>query len=290
MKLKVSEVLVESKYTDLIDATYNDSTILFKFSNSKTRTTFYRTVDKKGNFSDKEERDEDKREFGIDINSFGRAGFVDIRNFKDNKGYSYKIQFIDNKGVPSWEYEPEHEKGIDEAAFLASNDDYMCIFHAYTKSLTSNYRDYFAVVLNRKGEEMLKAELKNDDYKLLPHKAYFEKKTNNVIIIGEYYDEGSKASKSKSLGIFVKKMTVDGKEISENFISWEKDVAKKVSPSQKKEITNYSIYFHNIIMSDDGKILAIGEQYRKQVLLEWRLRHWLLLPVLAQTPVSLKSK
>jgi hypothetical protein len=63
LKEKASETLTESKYTTLLEASYNGSTILFKFLDGKERTVFYRTMDKNGKLSDKETREANKYEF-----------------------------------------------------------------------------------------------------------------------------------------------------------------------------------------------------------------------------------
>ncbi len=127
-------------------------------------------------------------------------------------------------------------------------------------------RDYkFSILsLDNEGKKRFHLKLENEKYNMMPHHAYIDNETQKIMIVGEYYSQKDKSFKSASKGIFIKSISLDGEELSEKFISWEKKIYSKLSDDDRKEASNYYLYFHQILKTADGKIIAVGEQYRKQ--------------------------
>tara|TARA_B110000091_G_scaffold169049_1_gene181274 strand:+ start:82 stop:945 length:864 start_codon:yes stop_codon:yes gene_type:complete len=115
------------------------------------------------------------------------------------------------------------------------------------------------------GELNYELELETSRYTLLPHNAFIDDKNGDMTILGEYYDADDKSMKAESKGLFVKVVDENGDKISDKYISWSRDIGSKVSSEDRREVQNYSIYFHDVQMTKSGKIIAIGEQYRKQL-------------------------
>jgi hypothetical protein len=274
LKEKVSERIIEPKSTYLLEASYNGSGILFKFYDSKSGMVNYRTVDNAGKLSAKESREANKYEIGlydntvakditnVNVNPFGPNKFVDVFAFKDNKGYSYQVEGLDNNGKSLWTYTPDHVKGVDAASFLTSNEDQVLLLASNAKNLLTRDYTFSLVSVGSDGNMKFEIPLANNDYNMLAHNAYFD--GSKIVVIGEYYDIEDKSMKAESKGIFVKTISTSGEDITENFISWDKDIYNKVDAEYKKDIKTHYIFFHNIVKASDGKILAIGEQYRKQ--------------------------
>ncbi len=72
-------------------------------------------------------------------------------------------------------------------------------------------------------------------------------------------------AKEESNGIFIRELDNDGKWQSEDFFSWEKEFKSNMKADDYKELRDFRIYFHKIVQTKDGNIVAVGEQYRKQV-------------------------
>jgi len=276
LKEKVSERIIEPKTTFLLEASYNGTGILFKFYDSKSGMVTYRIIDNAGKLGSKQSRAASKLEVSIynnslskdltnlNVNPFGKDMFVDVYDFKDKKGYSYQVDGLDNTGKTLWSYNPEHVKGVDKADYLIANDKSVLLLTQNAKNMTTRDYHFGLVSLGSDGGINFEIPLENAKYNMLAHNAYFE--GENIVVIGEYYDIDDKAMKAESKGIFAKVIKASsGDDVSESFISWDKDILNKVSAENKKEIKNYSLFFHNIVKSSNGHILAIGEQYRKQV-------------------------
>lgn len=138
-------------------------------------------------------------------------------------------------------------------------------FLSFAKNAMSRDLTFKIVVLGKDGSMVYESSLETTEHHLMAHNAYFDNITGNLTVIGEFYDGDDKSQKAESKGIFARVLDKNGDEVGQSLISWDKDIIKKVAAEDKKEIKNYSMFFHNIIKAADGKILAVSEQYRKQV-------------------------
>lgn len=273
---KASAKMVEPKTTHLLEAAYNEKNILFKFYDTKSKMVSYRTMNDEGKISAKETREANKNEIASYVNSITNDQentnvqaindrlFIDVHNYKD-KQYKYSIQGLNNAGQIEWTYTPTNKMKIEMGEFLGSSEDQIWIQVSQSKGVMSRDYTFDLAGISLDGEEEFRIPLQTSRYNLLAHNATYKKEQDEIVVIGEYYDIKDKSMKSDSKGVFVKVVTSDGTEISEDFISWSQDIGSMVSPEQKKELGRYYVYFHKIIQTADGKILAIGEQYRKQV-------------------------
>jgi len=275
LKETASETIEESRYVSMLEASYNGVSVLFKFYDTKEKKVYYRTMDENGRISNKEERDANKYETAAylqslskelknaNVNSVSKDYFVDMYTYKD-KGYTYKMDCIDNDGVLAWSYTADAAKGVNTGGYLASNKDRILILEANSKSILSRDYTFKIVSVDMRGEKEYEFDLNTSKYNLLPHNAVISD-NGETTLLGEYYDIKEKSMKSESLGVFVRKVDSNGETISDNFISWSKDISAKLTPAQRKEVRSYSIYFHNIEITSTGDIIAIGEQFKKQV-------------------------
>lgn len=276
LKEKFVKKIVEPKLTHLLEASYNGNEILFKFYDAKAAMVSYRTLNSEGVLSEKTTRVANKWEISLydnsiskelenfNLNPFGE-NFVDIFAYKESRGISYKVECVDKNGQSLWNFSPDHVKGVDNATFLIANSEKMVLMVENAKSTLSRDFSFGIIVINKDGKLDFEYAMENAKYNMLPHNAYFDNKTGNLVVVGEYYDTRDKSMKAESLGIFVKTFDGSGNPDKESFISWEVDVYNLVDKPFKKEIKNYYVYFHNIVQTSDGRIMAVGEQYRKQV-------------------------
>ena len=276
LKEIASEQFKESKATYLLESSYNGSKIMFKFFDAKNRQVIYLPMDMKGNIGDKTTREAGKQELAgynasvsqnmenVSLNAANSKNFVDLYLVKD-KGYKYVMEGVSNSGNSDFEYTPEPKKGVTAGTFLTSNDDMIIIAEATSKSIMSRDYKFQLAAIDYDGENIFQIELQNSRYNMLPYNAFIDEKTGDIVVLGEYFDINDKAAKAESKGIFVKRITKDGDEEDEQFISWTRDVGKQIPAALKKEVAKHSVCFHDIRVTKDGKIIVVGELYKKQV-------------------------
>ncbi|MBO6516426.1 MAG: hypothetical protein JJ975_07730 [Bacteroidia bacterium] len=270
---KGSERIIEPKTTVLLEASYNGNSILFKFFDRKSKTVSYRTMNNAGEMSSKETRSCNKYEaqiYGtstienINIQPVSSELFVDIHNIKD-KEYKYSVEGIGNDGEVLWTYTPTNQMKIEMGNYLGSSENQVWIQVSKSKGIMSRDYTFDLAGISHDGEEDFRVPLQTKRYNLLAHSATYKKDKDEIVVVGEYYDISDKSLKSDSKGLFVKVISPEGDEISEDFISWTRDIGAMVSAEKKRELSKYYVYFHDILQTADGRILAVGEQYRKQV-------------------------
>jgi hypothetical protein len=114
------------------------------------------------------------------------------------------------------------------------------------------------------GKKVFEIETISKGYKLMPMNISMLKGKNEFIVMGPYYDGGDRVLQDKSLGLGVWVMNNQGKVISAKYNSWSMDIGKYLKTDQKGRVEDIGyIYFHNLLQTEDGKIFAIGEGYKK---------------------------
>ena len=269
--------MIENDKVYLVEASYNNTSILLKFFDLKQKKVIYRAVNNEGELSDKSMRVANKYEVSmyqqsyatdvsnLTLNPFGTNMFLDYYIFKGGKGYTFKLDAVDSKGEKLWTYAPAHTGGVDAATYMTADND-QALFLVYRTEKTTS-RDYkFSVLsLDASGKKRFQLKMESPKHNLMPHHAYIDKEAGNIMIVGEYYDSKDKSFKAASKGIFIKMLSLDGEELSQKFLSWEKKIYAKLSEDERKDAAKYYMYFHQIIKTADGKVIAIAEQYKKQV-------------------------
>lgn len=279
LKETANQKITEPKTVGLLEATYNDNVILFKFYDSKAKKVIHRNMTTTGTLGDKVMRAATKQEiadYNFRINSdktasaeltaAGKEMFVDVSKSKVGKFIGYSIAGISNNAETVWTYAPTtltvHE---DVSVLYADDKTALFLISSLKKGSTTDYKFSVLCLDVKSGEKKFLNKLQNSQYNMMAHNAHIDYEKSQIVLIGEYYDAKEKAGKSASDGVFVNVMDLNGGEVSESYIDWIKDVSPSLEEEDKKELKKIFIYFHNIVRLSNGNVMAIGEQYKKQV-------------------------
>lgn len=275
LKETTKKTILGTKSTYLLESAFNGNSILLKFYDRKLKKVYYQTLDKKAKLGKKQTRTLNKYETRMydasimksmkntSTNPFGDKAFTDIYIYKEKK-YTYGVQSLNNDGSTNWSYLAKNEKGVLTATHLASNSSRLLIMEAQSPSLMSKNYTFNILALDADGSEIFKISLAGSKYTLMPFNAFIDEAKEEIILMGQYYNASDKAMKSSSKGIFVKVIDFEGGDVSKTYLSWP-TLSKGLSTTETREISMYATYFHSIERTKDGRIVAVGEQYRKQV-------------------------
>lgn len=269
-------VMEDSKYLNLLEASYNDVSLAFQFTDLKKKVLLTRIFDTKGNLVTKKSRDLTKYELilysaslsvgGSLLHAVPNKGFVIYNTDAEKiKNLSFNIQFIPEKGKKSWTYKPKTlSKGMLQAGFADATEDLLISIvtkRPSVRDVTMNF-SLLGIDVNT-GKALFDKKIEDSKYEVQPFNAYIDK-DGSISVFGLYFNKGDKVVKAKSLGLFSYKLDNKGNILVKNYTSWSKDVSKFVDVDSRGKIKDVGyIYFHNMIKNKDGKIFAIGEQYRK---------------------------
>ena len=282
---KIKDVVFEDdEYTQILESSYNGSSIMFLFFNRKERTLEYRAYDFDGKVKSTYTRELNNRSRGLlestykdrseegqneALHSVNDNGFVTVFPVKEGKYYSYEVNFFFSDRKKEWTYEAaeEQEDKWASALYLGATDSLLIFEVIKQKRLLSGKPHSWLVGLNIfSGKLAFEMSTEAEDYKFYPMNVVKEEGTGNVNVIGTYYEPDGKVLKDASLGLANWLISAKGTVLAKKYNSWEGPISKYLPTDQKGRVEDVGyIYFHRILRADDGNYFAIGEGYKKVV-------------------------
>lgn len=267
----------DNKNTILAQSKFNNQALMFAMLNLKKDqyklVTFNRQGDKEEEIVIPMEKKESKWVSAqAKLGGFNLLFPIDDKGFlfnsvKDNKKIGYNLRYVPTDGGNAWEYgSPVESKEIITIDPIQASADYIIALESSKKSQLTKNVNLEVIVLNTNTGEKLFSESfsRKEDPRLVTNAFVNDQK--QIVILGEYFDPGDNVLTSESQGLFLKVVDRNGKEIKENKVVWS-TIDKYIPMDDGKERRGY-IYFHDIIRTQKGTFVAIGEQYRKTVSLK----------------------
>jgi hypothetical protein len=278
--------IVRSKKSVLLEVVYNGSSFMMQFYNNKTGMEFV-SYDRSGTLLGKStiaaddlskwevrkiEANYASQTENLSIYPMGNQGF--IRNtFVKNDKLGYEIVAYDNNAKEIWSYGTDPNSSLVETSEIVDvSENILTATVAKKKNMMTKEMDMYCLILDTKtGKKIKEFQLGTEATgRKSILKSFINEKTQKIIIVGEYFKPKDDYLKDKSQGIFAMELDLSGNELSTTEYAWKGDIDKfkmeNMDEEDKKEAGKpFSIFFHDIVVSDNGHIFLIGEQFRKQV-------------------------
>lgn len=271
----------DSKNIVLLESSYNGSDIMFMFYDEDQKQMDYRTygLDGKQKFSyqqpiDKKSKKYVEQELSLknteetqskNLFAIDEKGFVTYIPLREGKQYTYEIHYYQTDKKKQWTYSPEDAEKIAKPQFLGYGDS-VVVFEVLKKSkLMSNKMEAWLLGLYiHNGKKAFEFETDKEKYNFFPMNVAAIRNSNEFMLMGPYYDKEDNVIKDKTKGLGVWVLNNQGKIVRSKYNSWEGDISKhlKIDSRGRVEDLGY-IYFHKILQTDDGKIFAVGEGYKR---------------------------
>ena len=271
------------KNSILLEMVYNGSVFMLHFYDSKTGyefVTFDRSGDMKGSKSiSKDEISKwDLNKVAMNLQSAtenisiypnGDKGFI-RSTFTKNKKVGYEIVAYDNEANEVWSY--QSNESSDMLEMIEINDisaNYLTATVTKKKNMTTREMSNYLLLLNLSDGSKITEISMGDDATGLRSllKSFLNESKKNITIVGEYYKPNDDIVKDKSQGLFMQEISLEGEDLGVTNYAWKGDIDQFVSLTDedgKKERPFYA-FFHDVIVSKNGHIFLIGEQFLKQV-------------------------
>ena len=280
---KVKDIKFEDdKNIQVLESSYNGNTIMFLFYNEKERTLEYRAYGFDGKVKTTYTKELTRRSSmllettyhqGTDegqnqaLFSVGDVGYTTVFPVKEGRYFSYEVNFFYTSQNKHWTYEAAEEQDdkYASAQYLGATDS-LVVFEVLKRKGTFSTTIHSALlglnIFTGKKEFELSTEF--DDYNFHPMNISSIKGKADFMVMGTYGDVKDKAVGGKTLGLAVYMMNSKGTITSKKYNSWENDFSKYLPTNSKGRIEKIGyLFFHRIIQTEDGKIFAIGEGYKK---------------------------
>jgi len=193
-------------------------------------------------------------------------GFL-FYGYKAGTKMHYEMLFLNNAMKTEWSKQVGTTKNAVELAGEAfQSEQYVGSLIAQKKSVMSKDIDTdFVVHETLTGKQLFRVPMSNDKYSVSFSEVSFDEKASSFTVFGEYFDVKDKELKARSLGFVAWTFDMAGKTIAFKTNSWANEISKAAPVNERGKFdgNNTSILFHTIVRSDDGKIFAVGEQFKK---------------------------
>ena len=208
----------------------------------------------------------------ITVYPLGDRGFI-RSSFTKNKKTGYEVKGYDNNLKELWTIQSDESSKMMEFIEIneVSENYILSTVQKKKNALTSNMETSCLIIDLKSGKLIKEVSLGTEEKgKLSILNSTFISEEGYFLVVGEYFKPGDNFIKDKSLGIYVQKLNEAGKELSIKKFAWKGDIDKfkqdNLDEEDKKDADKpFYIYFHDIVVSKNGHISLIGEQYKKQI-------------------------
>jgi hypothetical protein len=255
----------DSKNISLLESSYNGDGIGFLFydndintmdfrlygTDGKKKFNYTRLIDKRTealiNMYKAQKSEEGENQNVFDIKG---KGFVCVFPVREGKQYSYEVDFYASEKKKKWTYVPTDEEKWASAQFLGASDSIAFVEVLKKEKLLKGKIQSFLLGINlHNGKKAFEVSTESGGNKILPMNISLLNNSKEFLLMGPYYGSEDRILQDKSDGLGVWSMNNKGKIL-------------KVDSKGRVDELGY-VFFHDIIATEDGRIFAIGEGYKK---------------------------
>lgn len=185
---------------------------------------------------------------------------------KEGTKYKYEIQCYDNALKVLWSDYAGENANVEMASEGFQSGDYVGSMITRKKNLTTRDLEFDLLVHQAStGKELFRVPMMTDKHSISFSDVFFDEAANNFVVFGEYNDKEDRELSAASLGFMTLTLDLTGKIINQKINSWAKEISTAAPVNERGQFdgNNSRILFHDFVRTDDGKIFAIGEQYKK---------------------------
>jgi hypothetical protein len=185
---------------------------------------------------------------------------------KGDSKYKYEIQCYNNELKALWSDYADNNTNVAMAAEGFQAGDYVGSMITRKRNLTTRDLEFDLLVHQvSTGEELFRVPMMTDQHTLSFSDVFFDEKEKTFVVFGEYNDKEDKELKTPSRGFMTLTLDMTGNIVNQKLNSWAKEISAAAPVNERGQFdgNNSRILFHDFVRTDDGKIFAIGEQYKK---------------------------
>lgn len=290
----VEKDIIDLKTNFVMDAAFNGESLAIKFLTSfreKEGTETVRIYDMTGKEIKKNTKSFDSKAYillgmlgggstdeieNVELQGIPNTGFLNFTPIMTKGGEGKFLKLGDRAGInismipngsagaKSWTYKTSVSK-IEIPNYLGSNNQASFVMLSKRDKMTDKTFEFSLMALdNISGKKLFDNEFKDDKYTLSINSFAFLPESNENLFFGTLLEKDTKITKAESYGIFVAKIDNAGTLVSKQNILWT-EFAKQFKPVDEKgkPVDIGNVFIHKVVTTNDGKIFAIGERYRK---------------------------
>ena len=281
---EVSRIVFEDDKKELLlETSYNGSSLLFLFFNKKEQLVTTKVYGLDGKLQQTYTKPLDRRsaaffatgqasllndEEGQNkyVYDIPDQGFLSVIPLRDGRAVTFEVDIVHSDSKKSITFSPDYgDYKYATASYLGSSNS-IALFEVLKKEkLMSNKLEgsLLGVDVNT-GRKVFELDESATKYKFMPLSISTLKRNGEILLMGNYYDQGDRVMKNNTLGIGAVIIDAKGKILEQKYNSWATDFAKYFNVNSKGKLDDIGyLYFHKLIQTEDGDVYAIGEGYKR---------------------------
>ncbi len=210
--------------------------------------------------------EDDKLNFS-GLNAVPGKGYIRM-GYTKAKGYKVSIQMFDNSGEILWSAGTGYTGKMYEAGETMFVGEKITVSSIVSKKSAFTPKMECVLVAHdlNTGDEIYKINASDTKHQMFPYDVSYVAEQQKFIVCGEYYKTGDNMLKVKSQGFYIQEYSSeDGKLLKTSLVNWTRDVARKMPANKKGGFKDMDVSIHKMLITSDGKVYAIGEQFKKSV-------------------------
>lgn len=208
----------------------------------------------------------------VTIYPLGEDGFV-RQSYTKFKSMGYALVAYDNQLKPIWTVaSSETSDRVETTEINEVNEKFLTATKYSRSSVMSKKMNLSFLIVNAETGAVIKEiPMGNEDEgKETVLKTYYDKTLDKIVLVGEFFKPGDDFLKDRSIGIYAKELDPNGNVLTTKQYKWEGDIDKfkleNMTDEELKESKDgFTIFFHDVVRSNNGHLFLIGEQFKKQV-------------------------
>ncbi|HHH49535.1 MAG TPA: hypothetical protein ENK52_01000 [Saprospiraceae bacterium] len=193
-------------------------------------------------------------------------GFIQYASVKNEKR-GYIVEFLAPVRENAWKYKSDRKaETFQSAGYITATQNILISKIAVSKNIfgKDSHNSILALDVNT-GKKIFETDL-GTKVPVDITNGFIDEANKEITVFGLYYKKGDKIVKDKSKGLFAYALDFEGKIKTTKYLSWEDNVNPFLPMDKRGKSNNPQfLYFHDIIKTKDGKIIAVGEQFYKAV-------------------------
>jgi hypothetical protein len=272
----------DSKKLSLLEAAYNGNSLSFLFKNEDNKTLDMKVYDIDGKLKYTYSREYTKKtddlmkryetmhtDEGTNQNVFdlGEQGYASVLPLREGKTRTYEVDYYSSQTKKYWTYIPsDDEERFAQAEFLGATDKVIMLEVMKRKRMMSGEVTAHLVGIDiATKKKIFDLEGEDEKFNLVPTNVIPLEGTDKILVLGSYFDKTDNVMKDASKGLAVYEIDGKGTVLSKTYNSWSLDFAKYLPTSTKGKLDKVGfLYIHKLIRTNEGKIFAVGEGYKRQ--------------------------
>jgi hypothetical protein len=204
---------------------------------------------------------------GMNKNVFdlGDQGYMSVLPMREGKARTYEVDYYSSLTKKQWTYIPEDAEKYSFAEYLGCTDSLIILEvlkrnHALGGDISSHLVGINFVTKKKQFD----IENANDTYRFVPCSVSLLDGTNNLMVVGSFYDKNANVGKDFSKGLAVYEMNTGGKILTRTYNTWIEDFGKYLPTNSRGKIDQVGyLYIHKIIRTPDHRFFVVGEGYKR---------------------------